>query len=114
MNFRGKAGGETPGRIPPQEGEEEQSQPCKEGTAGPKGALQGFTNDKSDPRTDGRTVRAQPSGDGSHFPEFAAVLRDEGICDNIVGCVICDKYPRGFELRVKEWRLHTAPSWNLR
>lgn len=49
---------------------------------------------------DGLSVLS-PRGDGSHFPEFAAVLRDEGICDNIVGCVICDKYPRGFELRVE-------------
>lgn len=96
----GKAGGETPARIPPQTGEEQQSQPslpARRGRQDPKELCSDSQMLKVtlDRRTD------CPCSDGSHFPEFAAALRDEGMGDNIVGCVICDKYPRGFELRLE-------------
>lgn len=62
VNCCGKAGGENSGSIGHSSwgGTANPVQPARrEGTAGPRGALQPFTDAKSDPRTDGQTVRAQ-------------------------------------------------------
>lgn len=88
------------------EGEEQQRQStaCLEGQQDPKELCRNSQILKVTlGQMDGVSVLSphSRSGNGSHFPEFAAELRDEAICDNIVGCVMDDKYPRGFELRVE-------------
>lgn len=121
MNCHGKAGGKTPGRIQPSGwgGTAKPAQPaCEEGTAGSEGALQGFTDAKSDSRTDRRAVRAQPP---LPLPRGMVSIRQSlqpcygmrGFVITLLDVLHMINIPEVLNSGWKERCLHPAPSWKL-